>query len=424
MATRGKGQRKPDRAVSQATLLRRDRELRRRLAESEMRRTEAEQTLEAIRTGAVDAVVVSSGPGHDQIYTLQGAERSYRLLVETVNAGALTLGLDGMVQYANQQAAALLGVRLEQILGGVLDPFIAPEDLEHFHTLFDESRRGKAAGEVTLLGTRGLVPVQLAARRLDEAEHPVICVVVTDLTERHLIEQALRRANETLEARVAERTAALQAALADKDALLREVHHRVKNNLQMLCDLMYLQMEAMPDRDQHQDLQDAYGRIYAIARLHEQLHQAMQGGRIHLGEYLGRLVDGFTRLHAPVRTTLEAANVDVLLDLDRSIHVGLIVNELLTNAVKHAFRAGSRGEVTVAVCAAGSQIQLQVRDNGRGLPEDIDPEQATSLGLRTVHILASRLKARMRVTRNSGTSFTLTFPAEGDPPLDPEASSS
>ncbi len=97
---------------------------------------------------------------------------------------------------------------------------------------------------------------------------------------------------------------------------MREVHHRVKNNLQMLCDLMYLQMEAVPDRDQHQDLQDAYSRIYAIARLHEQLYQSMGGGVVRLEEYLRRLAGGFENLFATASIKMEAAADDLSLDLD------------------------------------------------------------------------------------------------------------
>jgi two-component sensor histidine kinase len=209
------------------------------------------------------------------------------------------------------------------------------------------------------------------------------------------------------------------AALADKDALLREVHHRVKNNLQMLCDLMYLQLEAMEAPEQHQDLQDAYGRIYAIARLHEQLYQSMQSGRIQVVEYLGRLVDGFRSLYAEVPVTLNAAGDNLFLDLDRAIHVGLIVNELVTNAMKHAFPAGQHGDVSVSVRQAGAQVQLQVRDSGRGLPADLDLGRASSLGLRTIHILARRLNATVTVERSYGTTFTLTFPLLNEAAVEP-----
>jgi len=188
----------------------------------------------------------------------------------------------------------------------------------------------------------------------------------------------------------------------------------VKNNLQMLCDLMFLQIEALPDRERHHDLEDAYSRIYAIARLHEQICRSMQSGRIQLAEYLGRLVAGFANLYPQVPVTLEPTSGDVSLDIDRAIHVGLIVNELLTNAVKHAFPVGQSGAVTVAVWATGKEIALQVRDNGRGLPADFDVQHATSLGLRTVHLLARRLEARVTVAGHRGTSFTLSFPAHAD----------
>jgi two-component sensor histidine kinase len=194
----------------------------------------------------------------------------------------------------------------------------------------------------------------------------------------------------------------------------------VKNNLQMLCDLMYLQMEAMPDRAEHQDLQDAYSRIYAIARLHEQLYQTMQGGTINLAEYLRRLAQGFADLYPSVPVTLEAGSDGVVLDLDRAIHIGLIVNELVTNAMKHAFPAGRAGAVTVSLREAGEEVTLHVRDNGRGLPGDFDLENAKSLGLRTVNILARRLEARVTVTVNGGTSFTLAFPLHADAPLEPK----
>jgi PAS domain S-box-containing protein len=576
--------------------------LRARLAQAE----EAQATLAAIQRGAVDAVLVA-GPEGQQVYTLEGAERPYRLLLETLNAGALTLAPNGVILYANAQAAVLLGVGLEELMGVRLADHVCPEDLPYVRDLLQRARDGMASGEVRfqLAGLPPLV-LHLALRGLNEPDLQVVCGVLTDLTERKRAEAALAKANATLEAQVAERTAALQSfiaalrkakaelehansqlarantevqetnaeleianaeleqeieqrtaveealrqsearyrslvelapdailvhaegryvlanqaaatvfgvsspealvgrdvldlvhpddrqavgarvahlyaggvierrdlrllrldgtavavetaatrvnwagkpaiqivlrdmterrraetqlkatlaakegALADRDALLREVHHRVKNNLQMLCDLIYLQLEGMPDRDQHQDLQDAYSRIYAIARLHEQLYQSMQAGRIDLGEYLGRLAAGFENLFPGIPVRLEARDQGLTLDLDRAIHVGLIVNELVTNALKHAFPKGQPGEVVIALRTVRDQMQVQVRDNGRGLPREFHLGHAKSLGLRTVYIIANRLNAAVTVENRNGTSFTITFPLRADVPVEP-----
>jgi len=234
-------------------------------------------------------------------------------------------------------------------------------------------------------------------------------VMLTDVT-------AQMEAAMLLRAALAEK----EAALADNQALLREVHHRVKNNLQMLCDMIFLQMEAMPDREQHQDLEDAYSRIYAIARLHEQLYQSMGSGRVRLEAYLRRLARGFENLFANASITVEAAADGVSLDIDRAIHVGLIVNELVMNALKHAFPKGHRGEVTVALKARDDRVQLEVRDNGRGVPPDFELEQAKTLGLRTVRLLARRLEADVALHADGGTSFTLTFPVQAEEPVEPK----
>jgi two-component sensor histidine kinase len=220
---------------------------------------------------------------------------------------------------------------------------------------------------------------------------------------------------EALRAALAEK----ESALANNETLLREVHHRVKNNLQMLCDMLYLQMETMEDPEKGLVLRDAYGRIYAIARLHEQLYHSLQSGRVQLAEYLGRLLDGYESLYPSVPVTLETDAADLSIDLDRAIHVGLIVNELVTNALKHAFR-DTRGEVRVALRGGVDDIQIEVRDNGKGMTGGPDLEQAKTLGLRIVHILARRLAAAVKLESRRGTTFTIAFPLLADPPVEPQ----
>jgi PAS domain S-box-containing protein len=223
----------------------------------------------------------------------------------------------------------------------------------------------------------------------------------TDITERKRVEEQLRQ------------------ALGDKETLLREVHHRVKNNLQMLCDLLYLQAEGQEDRGVEDALRDAYGRIFAIARLHEQLYQSMQRGRVHLGEYLGRLVSGLAELHGEVAISLDAPREAVHLDVDRAIHAGLIANELLTNAVKHGFPGGQHGDVILRVRIVDKDVELRVQDTGKGVPPGIDLEHAKTLGLRIVRILVQRLHGTIRIESQAGSVFTVRFPFARDAPAEP-----
>jgi two-component sensor histidine kinase/HAMP domain-containing protein len=226
--------------------------------------------------------------------------------------------------------------------------------------------------------------------------------------------QAVTVSKEALQREVEERT----RAEADNVALLREVHHRVKNNLQMLCDMLYLQMEGIADADKAAVLRDTYGRIYAIARLHEQLYRAMYAGRVALAGYLGRLVAGFEELYSvPVKLEVFDAGLD--LDVDRAIHVGLIVNELVTNAMKHAFPEGARGEVCVGVRRFADDLELRVGDNGTGLPQDLDLEHTRSLGLRIVRILGKRLHATLSVENHGGATFAIRFPLYAEAALEP-----
>jgi two-component sensor histidine kinase len=256
-------------------------------------------------------------------------------------------------------------------------------------------KRQGAEDVVVLAAARPLVD---SAGRMQGAT-----AVLHDITER-------RRGEALLQAALAEK----EAALATNQTLLREVHHRVKNNLQVLCDMLYLQMEGLADEEKKAILRDTYGRIYAIARLHEQLYQSIASGQVQLPAYLGRLIEGFESLYAGAQIGLDVPDRRVALDVDRAIHVGLIVNELVTNALKHGFPSGEPGRVEVLLRRVGDQLELQVRDNGVGIPADFDLAQARSLGLRIVHILARRLDASVAIEREAGTRFSVTFPLHQD----------
>lgn len=205
--------------LSSAALERENSELRERLAEAEARLGEAEETLRAIRSGEVDALVVA-GPEGDRVFTLQGAETTYRFLVEEMNEGALLLGPEGRVLYANARFAQLTGVPLEQVTGSSWERFFVPAEQARLQQLLPAAKNGCVRGEFHLqLGSNAPRPVELSVCPLQRERVAGFSVILSDLTERQRAEAALKEANEGLEQRVAERTAELQRS----EALLRAI---------------------------------------------------------------------------------------------------------------------------------------------------------------------------------------------------------
>jgi two-component sensor histidine kinase len=203
---------------------------------------------------------------------------------------------------------------------------------------------------------------------------------------------------------------ALQAALADREMLLREVHHRTRNNLQMLGDLLEIEAQTLASPEKRAILEKSRRRIHAFARLHDELYPALENGRVRLRRYLAHLLEGVGQLHPGLAVRLEAAGDDIALDPDRTVRVGLVVMELVSNAAIHAFPWSAHRPVTVRLIAQGRTCQLQVVDRGIGLPREVDPTSAASLGFRLIRLVSLSLGATISVNTLGGTAFTLRFP--------------
>ncbi|WP_198320933.1 histidine kinase dimerization/phosphoacceptor domain -containing protein [Azohydromonas aeria] len=213
--------------------------------------------------------------------------------------------------------------------------------------------------------------------------------------------------------------AALQAALAEKEVLLQEVHHRVKNNLQVVSSLLQLQRRQLGDPALQAVFMETEQRVRAMALVHQRLYQQSTLSALNFGDYLRSLADQLVRAHgAEQRVRIELALQPVRLPVDVAVPLGLIVTELITNALKYAWAPGAAGVLDLRLRAADdavpARLVLEVRDNGIGLPPGLDPAQGSGLGMRLVTLLSAQLDASVDVGEGPGTWWRVVVPLPGD----------
>jgi two-component sensor histidine kinase len=203
----------------------------------------------------------------------------------------------------------------------------------------------------------------------------------------------------------------IKASLKEKDVLLKEIHHRVKNNMQIISSLIRLQSREIEDEKARRIFEISQNRIRSIALIHEALYQSGDLSQIDFSSYIRRLTTHLLTIYRPKGTALEL-NLDVekiLLDINKAIPCGLIINELVSNAMKHAFPVDRGGEIGVSLAEKDGVCTLIVKDNGKGFPEGVDFKSTDSLGLQIVNDLVQQLEGDIRLEQNMGTAFVITF---------------
>ena len=207
----------------------------------------------------------------------------------------------------------------------------------------------------------------------------------------------------------------IEGALRERTVLLQEIHHRVKNNLQIIASLLRLQARtAAPEAVQA--LQDSQNRVVAMSLTHQLLYERNDFSALELGPYLRRLIASLRDVHGElmrrVQLRVEAPDQGLSIDLQQAVPVALVVNELLTNALKHAFDPGQSGDVVVEAHSEADIIAVTVRDSGRGMPAGFHHDAATSLGFSLIALLTEQLQAQMQWPEpgRDGAVFTLRFP--------------
>lgn len=226
-------------------------------------------------------------------------------------------------------------------------------------------------------------------------------LLMEEIDQRKLVEEDLRKSEKLL-----------KESVTEKEVLLREIHHRVKNNLQVMASLLNLQSDYVRDEADLSIFKDAESRIWSMALVHETLYQSENLALIKVKEYVENLVgELFGSYGHPAGAVAVNVDVqDVSFGIDTAVPLGLIINELVSNAFKHAFPENRGGEILVMLCATGGgQFELVVQDSGIGMPEEPDQEREKSFGLHLVKALVRQLGGELSLSRSEGTRLAITF---------------
>jgi PAS domain S-box-containing protein len=376
-----------------------------------LRLAEAEELRRAINDGDLDALVIPGSKG-EMIFTLESADRAYRVLVETMNEGTATIAYDGTILYCNHHFAELMNMPSHAIVGTSIYHFVDPADRINFETLL-EQEMGK--DEINFrTEKRAILPAYLSISSLKVEGSPnAWCLVITDLTEKKKNEETLANI-ETIRK--------------------KEIHHRIKNNLQVISSLLDLQAEKFNNRKYIEDsevleaFRESQDRVTSIALIHEELHEEEgTNDTLNFSLYLQRLTENLFQTYrlgnSDINLNLNLEE-NIFFDMDTAVPLGMIVNELVSNSLKYAFPDTDKGEIQIRLfgnrvkndrenlTGKYTQYTLIVSDNGVGISENIDFENTDTLGLQLVNILLDQLDGKIELKRDKGTQFIISFSVE------------
>ncbi len=328
----------------------------------------------------------------------------FREVVEMAPSGLLMVDGDGRIVLANEAATQMFGYTRKEMLGRAVEslvPSAARDRHAEDRVAFQAGATRRAMGlgrELHAIRRDGSAfPVEIGLNPVVTDSGAWILSAILDVSARHAAQ------------------AQLEAALGEKTVLLNEVHHRVKNNLQVVSSLLSLQaMHAPPEV--RSALETSQGRLRAMGLIHQLLYESKDYRRVQLGDYLRRLSNLLRELHGDARSdivlTLTDDGVPAALDLHRAVPCGLIVTELVANAFKHAFPAGRAGRIDITLGRKDGGLTIVVADNGIGLPPEFRLAGLRSLGYRLVPVLVEQLHGTLDIGPGPGTAITITLPPE------------
>lgn len=330
---------------------------------------------------------------------LEETERLYSTLVKTDPDSIITTDLGGKIVYASGHAVQMYGFEnSNDLLGKSIFDLIVPESREKAKkdleiTLKENILRNLEYILIRNNGDQFIGEWNIAVIK-DAEENPLAFMTTArDITHHKSVESQMK------------------ASLQEKNVLLKEIHHRVKNNLQIISSLLHLQSRYIQDESAYEVFKESQNRVKSMAIIHERLYQSGNFAEIDMSEYIKNLsnsIYGSYRVNADdITMNINADNI--FLDINKAIPCGLMVNEMITNAIKHAFPEGSTGEISVDFLKENEEYILIVQDNGVGLPKDLNLKKTETLGMQLINSLTYQLEGNLEITSRNGTKLKITF---------------
>lgn len=332
---------------------------------------------------------------------LREQEERFRGAFDEAPIGIALVALDGRFLRVNRALCALTGYAESELLATTFSAISHPSDADY------------EARQMALLKTSRLQSYDLEARYLHKAGNVIHAVLSVSLVRdgQGVPRYTIKQLQNITDRKRAEQTT--QASLREKEVLLKEIHHRVKNNLQIVSTLLDLQSEHTADQQALQMFKESQGRVRSMALIHERLYRSKDLAGVDFKEYVRQLTDDLYRAYK-LSDDMIVLDVDVdvpPLPIDIAIPCGLLINELISNALKHAFGSVSEGSIRVVLHRNTESMNvLTVADSGVGIPSHLDFRNTRSFGLQLVNTLVEQLNGSIELVRGQGTTFSITFP--------------
>ncbi|MGB9937432.1 MAG: sensor histidine kinase [Methanobacterium sp.] len=342
---------------------------------------------------------------------LKESEQKYKVLFESSIDYIALIDLEGKIIDINKPIRYITDIPKEELIGKTFTEIgLIPKNIENYYrdkfkeTIKTNSSKSFEMALTDVNNQNRFLEVSTSLLKRDK-NNVAIQLIAHDITERKKAEKQIK------------------SSLKEKEVLLKEIHHRVKNNLQIISSLLNLQSASVEDKDAFEVFKESQNRIKSMALIHEKLYQSEDLTRIDFAEYIKSLVFHLFRSYSVDSSTVNPIiNVeDVLFDIDISIPCGLIINEVVSNSLKYAFPKPKltksldelletqKNEIKIDLHLKEEKAVLILSDNGIGLPDDIDLNNTKTLGLRLVNLLVNQINGKMKVDNINGTEFKIEF---------------